>query len=229
MALLLTLVLLKTIHLIMPITNVFVIEVFVVMALLLVTLCFRTSLLVAALILVLCLGFIFNPITLLLFLSFFHNITPWGFLALQKRSHRAWLLFVLNPCIVFLLAFKLAIDPSIFLPAQSLTFLSHYLLLPQLSAINFAFFAAAVYLQLIHYYCVLRVLPKFSCTPIRTNKYQLVTFAITGIAFMLFFKLGKPIYSIIALFHAYLEIPVLLYLLAPQGNTAGFKSIRITN
>ncbi len=216
MLLLLILVIIKCVHLLEPTFYTLDIEIFILTALLVVSLFFRINLYIAILIVLFCLGCILNPLLLLISLAFLHNLTPWGFLMLHHRASKAWMMFLINPLFVFLLAYFMAQDPAYILPQTALSYLSHYLLFPKLSSINIAFFAAAVYLQMIHYYFVIRVLPKLSIRPIKTNKYQILTFALIGIGFLLFFKLGKPIYGIFALFHAYLEIPILFYLIGSR-------------
>ena len=220
MGLLLILVLVRSLNLITPIPNMLAIEITILVSLLLGSLYFTARLSVAILLVLFCLGFLCNPYILLFCLAFLHNLTPWGFLHLQKCAGKAWVMFLVNPLLVFILALNHTIDPYFFLPAQSSVYLSHYLLLPKLTALNFAFFAAAVYLQLIHYYCVLRVLPKLSSSPIVINKCQIFLFALIGFLFLVFFKQTKPIYGIVALFHAYLEIPLLLYLLVAEKKSS---------
>ncbi|MCL9689139.1 hypothetical protein MJ258_16585 [Legionella sp. EUR-108] len=217
MILLFILVITKTINLIISIPNVLIIEIFILILLFLSTLYWRINLILAALVFIVCLGFIVNPFLLLFCLVFLHNLTPWGFLALQKATCKAWVIFLINPVLVFLFAFFFAIDPHYISSTTTQAYLSHYLLSPKLSSLNIAFFAAAIYLQMTHYYFVLNVLPKLSVTPIKTNKIQLIFFTLIGIGFILFFKYGKLLYSIVAMFHAYLEIPFLFYLLGVKA------------
>ncbi|WP_018578183.1 hypothetical protein [Legionella shakespearei] len=213
MTLLLFLVLVRTINLISPTPYVLIIEVFTLISLLLTSLYFRINLTLAAMVFLFCLGLIYNPFILLLCLSFLHNLTPWGFLSLQGKAKNAWIIFLFNPVLVFMLAYFFAVDPHYISATTANTCLSHYLLSPQINVWNSAFFASAVYLQMIHYYFVIKVLPELSLKPIRTNRYQWLFYIVIGFAFIAFFKTGKPIYGIIALFHAYLEIPILFYLL----------------
>jgi hypothetical protein len=216
MTLLLFLVLVRTINLISPTPYALIMEVFTLISLLLTSLYFRINLALAAMVFLFCIGLIYNPFILLLCLSFIHNLTPWGFLSLQGKAQNAWIIFLLNPLLVFLLAYFFAVDPHYISAATANTYLSHYLLSPQINAWNSAFFASAVYLQMVHYYFVIKVLPKLSVKPIHSNRYQWFFYIVTGIIFIAFFKTGKPIYGIIALFHAYLEIPILFYLLGHE-------------
>lgn len=216
MILLFILVVTKTINLIISIPNVLVIEIFILISLFLSTLYWRINLILATLVFIICLGFIVNPFLLLFCLVFLHNLTPWGFLVLQKATRKAWIIFLINPLLVFLLAFFFAIDPNYITSTTTQAYLSHYILSPKLSSINIAFFASATYLQMTHYYFVLNVLPKLSITPIKTNKTQWLLFILIGIGFISFYKYGKLLYGIIAMFHAYLEIPFLFYLLGAK-------------
>lgn len=227
MILLLILIISKIINLITPITIILNIEIIVVISLLIATLYFRTSLFMATIVLLLCIGFILNPFILLIALAFLHNLTPWGFLSLNQNKIKAWVIFLIYPVLVFFAALILAIDPSYIASENAITYLSHYLLTPRLSSLNLAFFATAVYLQMVHYYCVLRVLPKISTVKIQSSSAQLIVFGLAGIGFFTFFNHGKSLYGIIALFHAYLEIPILLYLLMVKKQTSAPQSLKI--
>lgn len=217
MILLLILTVSKAINLVIPFSNSTLIEALILILLFLSILYWRVNLIVVLLVLLFCVGLILNPFLLLVCLAFLHNLTPWGFLTLQKAGKNSWIIFVINPFVVFALAYFFALDPAYIAPYQSMTFLAHYMLFPQLSPLNFAFFASAVYLQMTHYYCVIRVLPKVSVSSINTNGIQIIIYVILGTGFILFFKYGKPIYGILAMFHAYLEIPLLFYLLGTKS------------
>ncbi|WED44040.1 hypothetical protein [Legionella cardiaca] len=150
-------------------------------------------------------------------LAFLHNLTPWGFLKAENATQNAWLIFVVNPILVFGLSLLLAIDPSFYSSQQAHLYLAHYLVSPQVNALIISFFATAVYLQLIHYYYVIKVLPRFCAAPIKINTALSLLFCSLGLGFLYDFQDSKKFYSLIAMFHAYLEIPLLLYLLPQNG------------
>lgn len=197
----------------MPVNYLFIVEIGFVLALIVVALYFKAHLYTLLVLLLFAIGIIINPIILFVCLAFLHNLTPWGFLLAEQTAPKAWLIFVVNPVIVFGLSLLIAIDPGLYSTTQANLYLSHYLVPHDINALTVAFFAAAVYLQLVHYYYVIKVLPKFCKTPIKINIGFISLFLLLGIGFLYDFPSSKKFYSLIAMFHAYLEIPLLLYLL----------------
>lgn len=210
------LVLIKTITLFTLVTYSLLIEVLTLISLLLVTFYYKTSIVNALIVLGFSIAIIYNPIFLLMCLGFLHNLTPWGFLVIQNDAKRAWIVFALNPAIVFILSLIVSFDTRYFTNSDTTGFLSHYLITPGITSLTVAFFSTAVYLQLIHYYYVIRILPEYCSEPIKANRGMLLVFLLIGIGFLYNFQVNKPIYGVIAMFHAYLEIPLLLFLL-PAG------------
>ncbi|KTD23391.1 Uncharacterised protein [Legionella lansingensis] len=213
MSVLLLLLLIKTIAIFTSIKHLVVIEILFVLMLLTVTIYFKASILNIIALFIFSLTFIVSPILLFLCLAFLHNLTPWGFLLEQKAAKKAWLIFIINPILVFVLSMGFAIDTDFYTTEQSHLYLSHYLVSPDRGVITIAFFASAVYLQLIHYYYVIKVLPTFCKTPIKLNILLVSLFLLLAISFLYDFQASKKLYSLMAMVHAYLEIPLLLYLL----------------
>ena len=211
--LLTALVFLKIINFIKPIDYLLIIEFAVIFCLLLITLYFKVKISSGLIILAFAIAFIINPVLLFLALAFFHNLTPWGFLAVSQAKHKAWIVFILNPILVFILSLFLSLDWSYFASEDKLAYIMHYLRPSDISPYTVAFFASAVYLQLIHYYYVILILPKLGPEKLTINKFVLVFFILFGMGFFYNFYLWKQVYGIASMFHSYLEIPLLFYLL----------------
>ncbi len=207
------LVIVKIFHLAYPIAGIMPIEFLCLFLLLLLCLYYSTNWLTSLFLAVFCSMLILNAALLLVILAFLHNLTPWGFLSTHKASSRAWIIFIVNPCVVFLLALYVTADIPVFSNQQIHQFLSHYILNSSYNTPTIALFAAAVYLQMVHYYFVLRVLPHQAHLTLPIHLPILAVFALFTAFFFHAFAATKQIYAIAALFHAYLEIPLLLYLL----------------
>lgn len=217
MSVLMLLFLIKTIAIFIVINYSFLVEIICVLLLAIITLYFKTDIMVFCALLFFAMGVIISPIMLFIGLAFLHNLTPWGFLIAENQATKAWIIFAINPLIVFGLSFFLAIDPGYYSIQRTNLYLAHYLTAHSLDSFTVAFFATAVYLQLMHYYYVIKVLPKFCETPIKFNSGVITLFFLFGLCFLYDFQDSKKLYSLIAMVHAYLEIPLLLYLL-PQEN-----------
>ncbi|KTC78031.1 hypothetical protein [Legionella brunensis] len=225
MSILFFLLLIKTIAIFLPINYLLIIEISFALALVAVALYFKTHPITLLVLLVFAIGIIINPVILFLCLAFLHNLTPWGFLLVEQAASKAWLIFVVSPVIVFGLSLVIVIDPGFYSITQANSYLSHYLVPHGINTLTIAFFATAVYLQLIHYYYVIKVLPKFCKTPIKMNIGFISLFLLLGMGFLYDFHESKKFYSLIAMFHAYLEIPLLLYLLPPRNTDPLLKKI----
>ncbi|QRN03067.1 hypothetical protein GH742_03865 [Legionella sp. MW5194] len=222
------LVIVKTFHLIHPLPAMTLLELLCLFSLLFLCLYYSTNWLTSLVLAVFTSLLIFNAALLLVILAFLHNLTPWGFLSVQKASSRAWVLFIVNPCAVFLLALYLTVDAPVFSHREIHQFLSHYILNASYSTLTIAWFAAAVYLQMIHYYFVLRVLPNQVGMTLPVHLPVLAVFVLFSAFFFYAFSVTRTVYGIAALFHAYLEIPLLLYLLPLIGKLTA-NSDQITN
>lgn len=219
------LVIVKMFNLLSPFHLIAPIELLCLVSLLLIGLYFSSNGLTIIVLLIACSVLIVNAALLLLILACLHNLTPWGFLSVHQASRRAWIIFIVNPCLVFLLAFWLTADATLFSIPQRHLFLSHYTY-SSFNATTLAFFAAAVYLQMVHYYFVIRVLPQRAKLTLTLHPAAAVGFLLFTSLFFYAFSATKSVYAVAALFHAYLEIPLLLYLLPLAGKlTAKFDQI----
>lgn len=194
------------------------IEMITLMLLFIISLYYKTSVTNTLIVLGFSVAMIYKPILLLICLAFLHNLTPWGFLKLQGGTKNAWIIFLINPCIVFILALFFAMDTNYYSNSNAIQYLSHYVLVPSVDPLIVAFFSMAVYLQLIHYYYVLRVLPGYSSSPMKISKIMIVLSTLLIVGFIYNFQVTKQFYGMIATFHAYLEIPLLLFLLPRNNN-----------
>lgn len=191
------------------------------------------------------------PLATLLVLAVSHNLTPLGFLAerLDGRVRRRALVIggtglVLLPCLIatglpfdWLSAVGLG-DPDVvaFPSAGSLdTNLGAYV--P-----SWAFgedwalhaFSASVFAQCVHYVAVIVVLPCLipaDARPVigwpRARTFWLFVM-VTGLAgfagFAVDYQLARKLYAVLALLHAWLEIPLLLFALAPRQEAVALAS-----
>ncbi len=207
------LVFVKLIAFFVSFNNSLLFEIITLILLFTISLYYQTTVGNMLLVLIFSVAIIYKPILLLICLAFLHNLTPWGFLRLQGDAKNAWIIFLLNPCIVFILSLFFAMDSGYYSNNNAIQYLSHYVLMPRVEPMTIAFFSMAVYLQLIHYYCVLRILPGYSNAPIKLSKVMMVLLMLIIVGFICNFQVTKQFYGMIATFHAYLEIPLLLFLL----------------
>jgi len=176
------------------------------------------------------LGIVYAPVTTLVTMALLHNLTPVGFLAerLRGSERRAAMgiclvVFVLIPSLILLTA------PSAthLIGPLSVGHLDNHLptfVPPALLGTSFAdrLFAAAAYLQCMHYAVVLHVLPKLSggtetpATVVAWPKPRIFMIAVAAIGllatlgFAANFVDTRSVYSLFAAVHAWIEIPVLL-------------------
>ncbi|CEK10984.1 hypothetical protein [Legionella hackeliae] len=217
---LLLLLMIKTIAIFLsiPYSLLLIIEFSFILILMTIACYFKTTFLTVLILLLFMVGIIVNPVILFMCLAFLHNLTPWGFLVAENAAHKAWIVFIICPLIVFFMSLFLAIDPGFYSLSKVNLYLSHYLVTEHINAFMFACFATAVYLQLIHYHYVIKILPSFCKTPIKLPGVVIGVFLIMGLIFLCNFQESKKFYSLIAMFHAYLEIPLLLYCLPRKEN-----------
>lgn len=176
------------------------------------------------------LGILYAPITTLVAMALLHNLTPVGFLAerLQGRERRRAMLYCLIIFVLIPLVLLLA-PTSMFMMEGPLSVghlddhLSSFVP-PALLGTSMAdrLFAAAAYLQCMHYAVVLHVLPKLSggdqtadaTVPWPRQSIFLTTVSCLGImmtiGFVANFREARATYSMFAAVHAWIEIPVLL-------------------
>ena len=195
---------------------------------------------VAATVLVLLIiGWMVEPATALVLLAVIHNLTPIGFLAerLQGRDRRR----ILGVCALTCGAIPVLIASSFLhqagatsgLACAELTFwpvgtlAAHLRVFVPSPVVDTSgaqsYFAAAVYLQCVHYAAVLYILPRLAPatregTPSsawyssRTLVRRVVVLAGGGMltGFVLSFAEARAVYGIVAVVHAWIEIPLLL-------------------
>ncbi|VVC75592.1 hypothetical protein AQUSIP_08820 [Aquicella siphonis] len=219
----------NTAALIMPFQHVMEIVLLIAALLFLLAYFFAPSLMTLAGIFLFTAGILFNPVLVFFIMAFLHNLTPWGFLKERGASGRAWIIFILLPVVVFFLSMPTALDHALYSPADAETFLAHYIPV-KWQDIDFVkpVFAAAVYLQLTHYDTTIRVMPKLMSQGIRPHRLVYVVFALVCCAFIFSFKTSRSVYSILAGFHAWLEVPILLAVFAgyfePESRAAASAS-----
>lgn len=189
--------------------------------------------------LLLLLGGLVDPALALVLLAVLHNLSPLGFLAEARRGdHRrgrslagANLVFLVVPLIVASgLIRRAAGDPNagdgsyLLAGAGSLAANLGAFVPTSWADSGFArdLFAAAVYLQLVHYGSVLHVLPRLLDDEERHRARRrwpepgrfAVILAVIGsvslLAFGLDFGASRQIYGVFAAVHAWIEVPVLL-------------------
>lgn len=176
---------------------------------------FAPSLITLALLFLFTTGIVFNPLLVFFTMTFLHNLTPWGFLKERGANGKAWIIFILFPIVVFIITALTALDASFYSQAMAETFKAHYIPL-EWQNIDYLrpIFAAAVYLQLIHYDTTIRILPSMMQTKIRADRLVIVFFLLAVCGFIINFKTARSVYSILAGFHAWLEVPILLAVFA---------------
>lgn len=190
----------------------------------------RSSALAMATCTALLLGILYAPITTLVTMALLHNLTPVGFLAERlegsaRRRAMTWcaLVFVGVPALL------LALPPSHAWLEGPLTVghLDDHLgsfVPPPLLGTAFAdrLFAAAAFLQCMHYAVVLHVLPALSGgsetaaarVPWPRHRWLFAAVATVSLlmtaAFVADFRGARHVYSMFAAVHAWIEIPILL-------------------
>jgi hypothetical protein len=177
-------------------------------------------------------GAVMTPYHLLLVLALLHNLTPLGFVAeALEGSARRWMLGLLTiPFIVLPLLIATGL-PSSALDAAGLTnpelrvFASGPLALNLGAYIPREFadagwarhaFSAAVFAQLAHYAAVILLLPRLArgtargAARRRVAPVAIAACAVLTLVFALDYDLAWRLYSLAALVHAWVEIPILL-------------------
>lgn len=183
-------------------------------------------------------GVVFAPVTTLVVFAFAHNLTPLGFLAFGYRgSNRrtvlmlAGLAFVLVPLLIVCGwpgrdgNWTLEGPPGVGPIEQHLgAFVPPVV---QMESIALDLFAAAAYLQCMHYAVVLGVLPKLApetppgnrAAPLVLDQFGkgpavLALGAVAAVGFALAFASTRASYGVVAAVHAWVEVPVLIAALA---------------
>ena len=176
------------------------------------------------------LGILYAPITTLVTMALLHNLTPVGFLAerLQDGERpRAMLLclivFVLIPLVILMAPASMLMMEGPLSVGHLDDHLSSFVP-PGLLGTSIAdrLFAAAAYLQCMHYAVVLHVLPKLAggdqakhaTLPWPKQRVFLTAVGCLGIimtiGFVANFREARSTYSMFAAMHAWIEIPVLM-------------------
>jgi hypothetical protein len=199
----------------------------------------RVRVVAATVLSLLIVGWVVDPITALGLLAVIHNLTPVGFLAerLQGRDRRRSLrvcalicgvipVLILSGCLSqAIIAPKLALAELTLWPVGTLAAHLRVFVPPAVVDTSWAqsYFAAAVYLQCVHYAAVVYVLPhlaparrerppgsswRFSRTLLRRVVVGAGAGMLTG--FVLSFAQARAVYGIFAAVHAWIEIPLLL-------------------
>jgi len=179
-----------------------------------------------------------NPLIAMCSLAFVHNLTPWGFLVehAQPEQRRrvaalAAIPFLLIPLAILsglhihllqAVAGWLPIDWEFVPESIGRLFLAHYL--PSNTQPTYwvvAFFSAAVFLQLVHYYSVIVVLPRLSVSDqanqSSTKRGSGRTFAavlivsslVLALLYSVDFGQTRQFYGAVAAMHAWIEFPIL--------------------
>ncbi|MFK7739767.1 MAG: hypothetical protein AB8H80_05540 [Planctomycetota bacterium] len=190
-------------------------------------------------------GVVYAPLETLVLLALLHNLTPVGFLAERLRGHqRRWAMLacaaafaVLPACIV---AWPIA--PTLLEGPLATGSIEHHLhaFVPAAlhgSTLGERLFAAAAFLQVMHYTVVIGILPRLQAAASGTAKVATIVpwprgtrlFASTVVAlgvaaalsFALDFGKARSGYAVFAAVHAWIEIPILLLACcaAPSANT----------
>ncbi|HEX2040026.1 MAG TPA: hypothetical protein VHF47_09890 [Acidimicrobiales bacterium] len=82
------------------------------------------------------------------------------------------------------------------------------------------FFVAFAYLQTVHYLIWCWVMPRHAGPPVRGNRLPMLLAAgtaVVGAMFLVDYTTGRVVYSSLASYHAYLELPVLLAFLSRRS------------
>jgi hypothetical protein len=197
----------------------------------------RSVVLAGFLLFVLATGTWLDPVTTLVTLALLHNLTPIGFLAERLRGpERRWamiscaMVFGVIPLLLLtdaapVLWTQFSVQPEALGPfgSGSLDAQLPAFVPPPLLGTQFAdhLFAAAAYLQCMHYAVVLHVLPRlaggaetqgatFAWPRPRTFAVAVVGLgAVFSVAFANDFGGTRAVYAVFAAVHAWLEIPVL--------------------
>jgi hypothetical protein len=183
------------------------------------------------------------PLATLLFLAVSHNLTPLGFLAERLRGRERWRAMTLGGLGLVVLPGLIATGlPFAWLSAlafgnpEGVAFPAAGDLDANLGAYvpSWAFgeawalhaFSASVFAQCMHYVAVIGVLPRLippSARPVvvwpRARTFWLIV-AMAGLAgfsgFAVDYGMARKVYAVLALLHAWLEIPLLLLALQPR-------------
>jgi hypothetical protein len=175
-------------------------------------------------------GVVYAPLPTLVALALLHNLTPVGFLAerLQGRARRRALLaaavvFFVVPTVLVSAPYLPTVVDGPFATGELSHHLHAFVPAPWIgTTFGERLFAAAAYLQVMHYAVVLGVLPRLGGGDQRTQALApwprprtfavavaLVT-AIAAASFAFDFASARSGYAIFAAVHAWIEIPMLL-------------------
>lgn len=153
-----------------------------------------------------------QPILTFFTIAFLHNFTPWLFLKERHASKNAHIVFIILPIAVLALTYYFSLyDVAFYQLATQKYFLSHYI--PgvfQNNRFSNAIFATAVYLQLIHYYSTIHLLPKLMTYKFKLIFPALMLFGVFVIGFVANFTLTRSVYAVFAGFHSWVEVPIIL-------------------
>ena len=175
-------------------------------------------------------GVAYAPITTLVTMALLHNLTPVGFLAerlhgTERRRAMAicTIVFGIIPAAILLLPASTMMLTGPLTVGHLEDHISSFVP-PALLGTSIAdrLFAAAAFLQCMHYAVVMHVLPRLSggtettASVISWPKHRLFTAAVVTIGllmtigFIANFRSARSVYSMFAAVHAWIEIPVLL-------------------
>jgi hypothetical protein len=175
-------------------------------------------------------GIIYAPIATLVTMALLHNLTPVGFLAerLQGAERRramalCAIVFGVIPAAILILPASVTMLTGPLTVGHLDDHISTFVP-PALLGTTFAdrLFAAAAFLQCMHYAVVMHVLPRLSGGTEATSavvpwpKQRLFTAVVVAvgllmtIGFIANFRSARSVYSMFAAVHAWIEIPVLL-------------------
>jgi hypothetical protein len=183
-------------------------------------------------------GIYLSPAMTLLGLAILHNLTPIGFIADRfTRKQRHWALgisaivFGLLPILILLGVPQLLIPTNLTASIISAGHLQNHLgvYVPLQIQGDFAhrMFAAAVFLQCMHYLVILSCFSRWTKPMPKLDQsfFHRCVFALSTVIFISFcqsFSSTRSIYSLIAAVHAWIEIPILL--LATTGQKSSFQA-----
>lgn len=185
-------------------------------------------------------GIIYFPVLTYLVFAFLHNLTPIFFLRdrlTRKRDTFSIVLciFIGAPIVVgiftFLIQNNLGFENFIFSANTQSMLSSHYLVETEnLSRLKIAFFSSAVFLQLLHYYFTISILPRLN--EVKAEKWLfwknsnslfitvVLSSFILATGYMVNFSNVRDYYGILASFHAIIEWPVILLLIKTSVSTS---------
>lgn len=194
--------------------------------LVIVSYCLRQSWVSVLVVAAFSIGIYFNPLVSFFVIAFLHNFSPWLFLKERQVDKNSLFIFVLIPIGIFLTSLYLPGDLGLYQQMTQQHFMSHYVPNSYLqNTYAKSIFTTAVYLQLIHYDCTIRLFPKLMHKPTQLIWPVAVIFMLITLAFMMQFMFTRSVYAIFAGFHAWLEVPVFLVLLQLSRPKKNYESL----